>query len=131
MDDKDLHVRVIDQRIGMGVGGLDTVIRAYHVPTGLLVEVPTRLFQRGQYYARQTAIEMLEYALAQLAARPAPATADPVVEAARVLLEGSPLLTAFCRLMFQGKPIPSTYAECDAVICNALRAITGASHAAD
>ena len=66
MDHKDLHIRVIDQRIGMGVGGFDTVIRAYHVPTGLLVEVPSRLFSRGQHYARQTAIEMLEYALASV-----------------------------------------------------------------
>ena len=66
MDLNDVHIRVIDQRIGMGVGGLDTVIRAYHVPTGLLVEVPTRLFQMGQYYARKTAIEMLEYALASM-----------------------------------------------------------------
>ena len=62
----DMHIRVIDQRIGMGVGGLDTVIRIYHAPTGLLVEVPSRLFQRGQYYARQTAVEMLEYGLAAL-----------------------------------------------------------------
>ena len=66
MDDKDLHIRVIDQRIGMGVGGMDTVIRIYHAPTGLLVEVPSRLFGRGQYYARQTAIEMLEYGIAAL-----------------------------------------------------------------
>ncbi|SDG34880.1 hypothetical protein [Pelagibacterium luteolum] len=59
---KDVHIRVIDQRIGMGVGGFDTVIRAYHVPTGILVEVPKG--DRGQYYDRQTALEMIEYALA-------------------------------------------------------------------
>ena len=40
MDPKDLHIRVIDQRIGMGIGGMDTVIRILHIPTGILVEVP-------------------------------------------------------------------------------------------
>lgn len=37
MDDlikpEDVDIRVIDQRIGMGIGGLDTVIRLYHKPT--------------------------------------------------------------------------------------------------
>lgn len=61
LDPKDVNVRVIDQRIGMGVGGFNCVIRAYHIPTGLLVEVPKG--HRGQYYDRQTALEMLEYAL--------------------------------------------------------------------
>ena len=61
MDRNDVHIRVIDQRIGMGVGGFNTVIRAYHVPTGILVEVPKG--HRGQYYDRQTALEMIEYAL--------------------------------------------------------------------
>ena len=62
LDIKDVHIRVIDQRIGMGVGGFDTVIRAYHVPTGILVEVPRG--SRSQFYDRQTALEMIEYALA-------------------------------------------------------------------
>jgi protein subunit release factor A len=60
----DTDVRVIDQRIGMGVGGLDTVIRIYHRPTGIIIEMP-RLHQ-SQYYDRRAAFEMLEYALAGL-----------------------------------------------------------------
>ena len=61
IDPKDVHIRVIDQRIGMGIGGMDTVIRAYHVPTGLLVEVPR--ITNAQYYDREIAIQMLEAAL--------------------------------------------------------------------
>ncbi len=62
---EDVHIRVIDQRIGMGIGGIDTVIRAYHSPTGLLVEVPTIRF-RGSYKAREAALEMLEYGIAAI-----------------------------------------------------------------
>lgn len=61
-DPADVHIRVIDQRIGMGIGGMDTVIRAYHIPTGLLVEVPRG--SGGQWRDRETALEMIEYALA-------------------------------------------------------------------
>lgn len=60
-DPKEIHLRVIDQRIGMGIGGLDTVIRLYHVPTGILIEVPR--VSSSQYYDRQIAFEMLEAAL--------------------------------------------------------------------
>jgi hypothetical protein len=63
LDLNDIDIRVIDQRIGVGIGCLDVVIRAYHKPTGLLVEVPA-LSQRGSYYNRQIALEMLEYGLA-------------------------------------------------------------------
>ena len=58
---KDVDVRVIDQRIGMGIGGLDTVVRVLHKPTGILVEVPrvTRLM----YYDRDLAFDMIESAL--------------------------------------------------------------------
>lgn len=66
MNHDDVDIRVIDQRIGMGIGGMNTVIRAYHKPTGLLVEVPTRAFGRGSYAARQAALEMLEYGLAAI-----------------------------------------------------------------
>jgi protein subunit release factor A len=59
---KDTDIRVIDQRIGMGVGGIDTVIRLYHRPTGILIEMPR--VTRGQYYDKKLAFEMLEYALA-------------------------------------------------------------------
>jgi protein subunit release factor A len=62
LDYADSDVRVIDQRVGMGIGGLDTVIRIYHKPTGLLVEVP-RLSGRGQFYDRKVALEMLAFAL--------------------------------------------------------------------
>lgn len=58
---EDIHIRVIDQRIGMGIGGVDTVIRAYHIPTGILVEVPRST--SSQYYDREIAIQMIEAAL--------------------------------------------------------------------
>ena len=66
---EDVHIRVIDQRIGMGIGGLNTVIRLYHVPTGILIEVPNSVPTRrqGQFYVRQLALDMLEYALSELA----------------------------------------------------------------
>jgi protein subunit release factor A len=59
---KDTDVRVIDQRIGMGIGGWDTVIRLYHKPTGILIEMPK--LTRNQFNDRRIAFEMLEYALA-------------------------------------------------------------------
>jgi protein subunit release factor A len=58
---KDTDVRVIDQRIGMGIGGLNTVIRLYHKPTGILIEMPR--LNRSQYLDKVLAFEMLEYAL--------------------------------------------------------------------
>ena len=57
----EVDIRVIDQRIGMGVGGFDTVVRVYHKPTGLLVEVPK--VSSCQYYQLLIAMEMLEAAL--------------------------------------------------------------------
>ena len=61
---KDTDVRVIDQRIGMGIGGLNTVVRLYHKPTGILIEMPKLL--RSDYYNKKLAFEMLEYALTEL-----------------------------------------------------------------
>jgi protein subunit release factor A len=58
---KDTDVRVIDQRIGVGIGGLNTVIRLYHKPTGILIEMPR--MNRSQYHDKVLAFEMLEYAL--------------------------------------------------------------------
>jgi protein subunit release factor A len=58
---KETDIRVIDQRIGMGIGGLDTVIRLYHKPTGILIEMPK--ITRSQFIDRLLAYEMLEYAL--------------------------------------------------------------------
>lgn len=58
---KDVHLRVIDQRIGMGIGGMDTVIRLYHVPTGILIEVPAVC--NSKHNDREVAIQMLESAL--------------------------------------------------------------------
>ncbi len=58
---QDTDIRVIDQRIGMGIGGLNTVIRLYHKPTGILIEMPR--LNRSQYYDKMLAFEMLEYAL--------------------------------------------------------------------
>ena len=66
LDLNDVDIRVIDQRIGMGIGGFDTVVRAYHRPTGLLVEVPRMNMKGGGYYQRQLALEMLEYALTEV-----------------------------------------------------------------
>jgi len=61
IDPKDIHIRVIDQRIGMGIGGMDTVIRLYHKPTGILIEVPR--ITSSQHFDREVAMEMLETAL--------------------------------------------------------------------
>ena len=61
IDPKDIHIRVIDQRIGAGIGGMDTVIRLYHKPSGILIEVPR--IASSQYYDRAIAMEMLETAL--------------------------------------------------------------------
>jgi protein subunit release factor A len=61
IDPKDIHIRVIDQRIGVGIGGYDTVIRLLHIPTGIIVEVPR--VSSSQYYDRQIAMQMLEAAL--------------------------------------------------------------------
>lgn len=58
---KDVDIRVIDQRIGAGVGGFDTVIRAYHRPTGILVEVPR--LSGSQFYDREIAMDMIRSAL--------------------------------------------------------------------
>lgn len=58
---KDIDVRVIDQRIGAGIGGMDTVIRVAHRPTGILVEVPR--VTRSQFYDCEVAIQMIEAAI--------------------------------------------------------------------
>ena len=58
---KDVDIRVIDQRIGMGVGGLDTVIRLIHRPSGIIVEVPR--VSSSQHTDREIALQMLESAL--------------------------------------------------------------------
>lgn len=62
---EDVDVRVIDQRIGMGVGGMDTVIRVLHKPTGIIIEMP-HIDTRGQFKLRELALEMLEYALSEV-----------------------------------------------------------------
>jgi protein subunit release factor A len=61
---KDTDIRVIDQRIGMGIGGLNTVIRLYHKPTGILIEMPPVM--RNQFLDKKLAFEMLEYALSEI-----------------------------------------------------------------
>jgi protein subunit release factor A len=63
----DTDVRVIDQRIGQGIGGRDTVIRLYHRPTGIIIEMPRLM--RSQFFDRQAAFDMLEFALAGLDTR--------------------------------------------------------------
>lgn len=58
---EDVVLRVIDQRIGMGIGGWDTIIRLYHIPTGICIEVPG--ITSSKYYDREVALEMLTAAL--------------------------------------------------------------------
>jgi protein subunit release factor A len=58
---QDTDIRVIDQRIGMGIGGWNTVIRLYHKPTGILIEMPR--LRRNQFLDKKLAFEMLEYAI--------------------------------------------------------------------
>ena len=58
---KDVDIRVIDQRIGMGIGGMDTVVRVIHKPSGILVEVPR--VGSSQYYDREIAMEMIQAAI--------------------------------------------------------------------
>jgi protein subunit release factor A len=64
LKNEDVHIRVIDQRIGVGVGGWDTIVRLYHIPTGILIEIPR--LTRGQFYDKKLAMEMLEYALSEI-----------------------------------------------------------------
>lgn len=59
MDDVD--TRVIDQRIGMGVGGFDTVIRLFHKPTGIIIEMPKLCGSQNK--DRQAAMDALEFVL--------------------------------------------------------------------
>ena len=61
IEPKDVDIRVIDQRVGQGIGGLDTVIRVLHKPTGILVEVPK--VTHSMYYDREVAFNMIESAL--------------------------------------------------------------------
>jgi protein subunit release factor A len=61
IDHSEINFRVIDQRIGAGIGGYDTVIRLLHVPTGLIVEVPR--VTNSQHSDREIAMQMLEAAL--------------------------------------------------------------------
>jgi protein subunit release factor A len=60
---RDLDVRITDQRIGMGVGGMDTILRMTHLPTGIVVEIPRG--SRWPRRVRDVAKGMIEYALAE------------------------------------------------------------------
>lgn len=57
----EVDIRVIDQRIGMGIGGLDTVIRVLHRPTGIIIEIPR--VTSSQFNDREAAMDALEMAL--------------------------------------------------------------------
>ena len=59
----DLDVRITDQRIGVGVGGYDTILRMTHLPSGIVVEIPRQ--GRRQWKVREVAKEMIEYALTE------------------------------------------------------------------
>ena len=65
IDCNDLNIRVIDQRIGAGIGGMDTVIRVLHVPTGIIVEMPR--VSSSQFYDREIALDMIQSALERVA----------------------------------------------------------------
>jgi protein subunit release factor A len=58
---QDVDIRVIDQRIGWGVGGMDTVIRVYHKPSGIIVEVPR--VTNSQFNDRAVALDMIQSAI--------------------------------------------------------------------
>ena len=58
---KDVDIRVIDQRIGMGVGGRDTVVRVLHRPSGIIVEMPR--VTGSQFDDRAVAMDMIAAAL--------------------------------------------------------------------
>lgn len=58
---KDIDIRVIDQRIGAGIGGMDTVIRVLHRPSGIIVEVPR--VTNSQFNDRAVAMDMITAAL--------------------------------------------------------------------
>lgn len=64
---KDVDVRVIDQRIGQGVGGMDTVVRVLHRPTGIIVEVPR--VASSQFGDREIALDMIAAAITHPAFR--------------------------------------------------------------
>lgn len=57
----EVDIRVIDQRIGAGIGGFDTVIRVLHKPTGIIIEMPR--LTSSQYTDREAAMAALEMAL--------------------------------------------------------------------
>lgn len=58
---KDVDIRVIDQRIGAGIGGMDTVIRVLHKPSGIIVEVPR--VTGSQFNDRAVALDMIAAAI--------------------------------------------------------------------
>lgn len=64
LDRTDVQVRVIDQRIGMGIGGYDTVIRLLHVPTGIIIEMPH--VTRSQHNDLNAGMDALEMALSHV-----------------------------------------------------------------
>lgn len=71
---KDVDIRVIDQRIGAGIGGMNTVIRVLHRPTGIIIEMPA--LTSSQFKDRQIALEMLEYGLIAADWKPHPHPGD-------------------------------------------------------
>lgn len=64
LDPKDVNIRVIDQRIGVGIGGMDTVIRILHRPTGIIIEIPR--ITMSQHQDRAAGFDALEIALSHV-----------------------------------------------------------------
>ncbi len=54
LEDVDIHV--VDQRIGVGVGGFYNRIRFYHKPTQILLE----LTGKGSWETRQRGLNVLQ-----------------------------------------------------------------------
>lgn len=64
LDLEDIDTRVIDQRIGIGVGGHDTVIRLLHKPTGIIIEIPR--LSGSQHKDRQLGLDAIDFMISGL-----------------------------------------------------------------
>ncbi len=53
---EDVDIHVIDQRIGMGVGGFYNRMRFYHRPTQILLEIPGK----GSWETRERGLSIMQ-----------------------------------------------------------------------
>ncbi len=54
LEDVDIHI--IDQRIGMGIGGFNNRLRFYHKPTEILLELPGK----GTWETREKGLSIIQ-----------------------------------------------------------------------